>query len=373
MELPRHNLRTPGPTPCPEDVLDAMSGPMINHRGPEFSELIFSITEKLQKVFGTEEDVFVLTSSGTGCLEAAIVNTLSPGDKVLAVTVGSFGERFASVAQAYGAEVIRLNVEWGKAADPDAVRDALAADPNIKAVLITHNETSTGITNDLQSLSKVIKDEFDKLFLVDAVSSLGCIPLPMDEWRCDVVGTASQKGMMVPPGLGFISMSADAWAAHKTSTMGRFYFDLGAAQRYLRMGQTPWTPGLPLYYGLNVALDRLLEEGMEQVYRRHARLAHFTRESLKAMGLELFADPAHASDTVTAVWTPEGIDGPQLLEQLRVDDAVVLAEGQGKMEGKLFRVGHMGYVEEDDLRVALGALERGLAKAGYRPVGAPGG
>ena len=373
MELPRHNLRTPGPTPCPEDVLDAMSGPMINHRGPEFSELIFSITEKLQKVFGTEEDVFVLTSSGTGCLEAAIVNTLSPGDKVLAVTVGSFGDRFANVAQAYGAEVIRLNVEWGKAADPDAVRDALATDPDIKAVLITHNETSTGITNDLQSLSKVIKDEFDKLFLVDAVSSLGCIPLPMDEWRCDVVGTASQKGMMVPPGLGFISMSADAWAAHKTSTMGRFYFDLGAAQRYLRMGQTPWTPGLSLYYGLNVALDLLMEEGMEQVYRRHARLAHFTRESLKAMGLELFADPAHASDTVTAVWTPEGIDGPQLLEQLRVDDAVVLAEGQGKMEGKLFRVGHMGYVEEDDLRAALGALERGLAKAGYRPVGAAGG
>lgn len=372
MELPRHNLRTPGPTPCPDDVLDAMSGPMINHRGPEFRDLICGISEKLQKVFNTEEDVFVLTASGTGCLEAAIVNTLSPGDKVLAVSVGSFGDRFASIAQAYGADVMKMSVEWGQAADPEAVRQALEDDPEIKAVLVTHNETSTGITNDLQALSKVIKGEFDKLYLVDAVSSLGCIPLPMDEWRCDVVGTASQKGMMVPPGLGFVSMSADAWAAYKTSTMGRFYFDLGAAQRYLRMGQTPWTPGLPLYYGLNVALDRMLEEGMEQVYRRHERLGHFTRESLKAMGLSLFADPAYASDTVTAVWTPDGIDGPELLEQLRVDDAVVLAEGQGKMEGKIFRVGHMGYVDEDDLRVALGALERGLAKAGYRPVGTAG-
>ena len=373
MELPRQNLRTPGPTPCPDDVLDAMSGPMINHRGPEFHDLIAGLNDKLKAIFGTEEDVFILTASGTGSLEAAVVNTLSPGDKVLAVSVGVFGDRFATIAQSYGAEVTRMSVEWGQAADPEAVRQALASDPDLKAVLITHNETSTGITNDLPALSQVIKGEFDKLLLVDAVSSLGCIPLPMDEWRCDAVCAASQKGMMVPPGLGFVSLSADGWAAYKASTMGKFYFDLGAAQRYLQKGETPWTPGLPLYYGLDLALDKLLEEGMEQVYQRHAQLARFTRESLKAIGLSLFADPDYASNTVTSVLVPDGIDGPALLEQLRVDDAVVLAEGQGKMEGKMFRIGHMGYVDEDDLGVALGALERGLAKAGYRPVGATGG
>ena len=373
MELPRHNLRTPGPTPCPDEVLDAMSGPMINHRGPEFKELIFGITDKLKNVFLTDSDLFILTASGTGCLEAAVVNTLSPGDKVLAITVGVFGDRFANLAHSYGADVTKLEFEWGMPADPDEVRRALQRDPSLKAVLVTHNETSTGVTNDLKTISEIVKGEFGKLLLVDAVSSLGCVPLPVDQWRCDVVGTASQKGLMVPPGLGFVSVSPEGWEAYDRAKMPRFYFDLGAAKRYLQRGQTPWTPALPLLYGLDVALDRLLEEGLDNIFQRHARLGRMTREAIKEMGLTLFSDGPNASDTVTAIWLPEGVDGSALLQEMRVNSNVVLASGQGKLEGKIFRIGHMGYVEEDDLKEALAALEKALPTVGYRPVRPVGG
>ncbi|HSG06319.1 MAG TPA: aminotransferase class V-fold PLP-dependent enzyme, partial [Nitrospiria bacterium] len=226
----------------PEDIVEAMSDPMINHRGPEFLELITEITEKLKQVFMTQNDVFVLTASGTGSLEAAIVNTLSPGDKVLGVSAGAFGDRFCDAAEAYGADVQRLEFEWGEPIDPDGVRDALRQSADIKAVLITHNETSTGVTHDLETLSSVVKDEFHKLLLVDAVSSLGCVALPVDGWKCDLVGTASQKGFMIPPGLSFVSISQDGWEAQKTAAMPRFYFDLAVAKQYLASGQTPWTP-----------------------------------------------------------------------------------------------------------------------------------
>ena len=372
MKLPRHNLRVPGPTPCPDDVLEAMSGPMINHRGPEFQELLFRITDNLKKVFLTDNDLCILTASGTGCLEAAVVNTLSPGDRVLALCAGAFADRFASIAGGYGADVTRLDVEWGKAADPEEIRRSLQRDSGIKAVLVTHNETSTGVTNDLKAISEVVKGEFDKLLLVDAVSSLGCIPLPVDEWRCDVVGTASQKGLMVPPGLGFVSVSPDAWKAYAKATMPRFYFDLGAAKRYFERGQTPWTPSLPLFYGLDLALEKLLREGLDNVFLRHACLGRMTREAIKGMGLSLLADGPHASDTVTAVWLPEGIASAPLLDHMRVNGNVVMAGGQGKLDGKIFRIGHMGYVDEDDLKEALEALEKALFVAGYRSVRATG-
>ena len=371
--VPNFNLRIPGPTPCPDEVLEAASWPMINHRGPEFKDLIFRITDHLKQVFFTRNDLYILTSSGTGCLEAAIVNTLSPGDKVLAVSVGVFGDRFITIAGNFGADLTKLQVEHGNAVDPEDVRKALNKDPGIKAVILTHNETSTGVTNDLQAIAQIVKGEFDKLLLVDAVSSLGCIPCPVDEWQCDVVGTASQKGLMVPPGLAFVSISPDGWKAYEEATMPRFYFDFGLARRYYERGQTPTTPCLPLLYGLDVALDMMLEQGMDSVFERHARLGRMTREAIKGMGLSLLADGPHASNTVTAVWLPEGVDGGVLLDYMRANRNVVMAGGQGRLEGKIFRIGHMGYVNEDDLTEALGALEEALPVAGYRTVHAAGG
>ena len=374
MKIPRQNLRTPGPTPCPPEVLEAMGRAMINHRGPEFKELILGLTDKLKRVFMTQNRLYILTTSGTGALEAAVVNTLSPGDKVLAVSIGYFGDRFTEVAKTYGADVTKLDSEWGTAADPDAIRRALKDDPGIRAVLVTHNETSTGVTNDLETISRIVKSEFDdKLLLVDAISSLGCVPLPVDQWRCDVVCTASQKGLMVPPGLAFVSTSEAAWEAHKEAKMPRFYFDLPAAHRYLERGQNPWTPAVSLFYGLDVALDMMLEEGMEGVFARHARIADLTRKGIRALGLQLLADEAHASDAVTSVKLPEGVDGSKLSELLRTEHSVVLAGGQGPLLGKIFRVGHMGRVTEDDIQEVLQALETALPKVGYKPAHAAAG
>jgi aspartate aminotransferase-like enzyme len=323
----------------------------------------------LKQVFQTQEDVFILTASGTGAMEAAVVNTLSPGDKVLAVSIGVFGERFARIAQAYGAQVQTLSFPWGTAADPDQVRQALREAPEIKAVLIAHNETSTGVTNDLQAIARIVKEEFDRLLLVDAISSLGSLPLPVDEWQCDVVITGSQKGWMVPPGLAMASVSQRAWQAYSEATMPRFYFDFGAAKRYLDRGETPWTPAVSIFYGLDLALEKLFQEGMEQVYQRHARIAQRTREGAKALGLSLFADERVASNTVTAIQVPEGVDGRQLTALLREEYDVVIAGGQQTLEGKIFRIGHLGYVTEQDIDEALEALSKALPRLGFQVAG----
>ncbi len=365
MTIGRQNLRTPGPTPVPEDIVEAMSDPMINHRGPEFTELINEATEKLKQVFMTQNDLLILTASGTGALEAAIVNTLSPGDKLLGVTAGSFGDRFCDAAEAYGAEVRRLSFEWGEPVDPAAVRQALRDDPEIKAVLVTHNETSTGVTHDVEAISGIVKGEFDKLLLVDAVSSLGCLPLPVDGWNCDVVATASQKAFMLPPGLGFVSMSPAAWEAQKTATMPRFYFDLSDARRYLERGQTPWTPNVSLLYGLRLALNQMLSVGMEEIFGRHASIGQFTRTGVQSLGLELLCrDQARASNAVTAVKIPDSVDGSKLMDLMLTEENVVLAGGQGKLTGKIFRIGHMGYVSQEDIQEVLEALKRVLPRVG---------
>ena len=365
MNIPRQNLRTPGPTPCPEAVMEAMSAAMINHRGPEFGELMLGVTENLKKVFMTENQVYILTASGTGALEAALVNTLSPGDKVLAVTIGYFGDRFMDIATAYGLDVVKLDFDWGHAVDPDILSKCLRDNPDLKAVMVTHNETSTGVTNDLEEISRVVKGESDALLLVDAISSLGCVPVLVDEWRCDVVATASQKGLMVPPGLSFISLSEEAWTARQHATLPRYYFDLQAAQRYLERGQNPWTPAVSLFYGLDVALDMLLAEGMENVFSRHTRIADITRSGVKALGLGLVADESHASDTVTAVRVPEGVESGKLSEILRAEHSVVAAPGQGELQGKVFRIGHMGLVSDEDIQEVLRALEATLPKLGF--------
>ena len=355
-------LRIPGPTPCPPQALQAMARQMINHRGKEFAEILNSTTTKLKQVFQTREDVFLLTSSGTGGLEAAIVNTLSPNDKILATSCGFFGDRFADIAEQYGAKVERLNFEWGKPVAPEAVSKALKANGDIKAVLVTHNETSTGVTNDLSKISSIVK-EFDKLFLVDAISSLGCIDLPTDNWHCDVVVTGSQKGWMVPPGLAMVSVSEKAWQAHTQAKMPRYYWDFTEAKDYLQRGQTPWTPAVSICYALDTTLDLMLSEGLPNIFARHAKIAQMTRKGIRALGLSLFTEDNYASNTVTAVKASDKLDVAKLIQVLRNEYNVVIAGGQRKLSGKIFRIGHLGLVEENDVITVLEALAKALPKA----------
>ncbi len=359
------NLRLPGPTPLPNEVLQALTKQMINHRGPEFRQIINGMTANLKQLFQTENDLFLLTSSGTGGLEAVIVNTLSPGDRVLSVSIGVFGERFASIAEQFGAEVIPLRFEWGKPADADAVRQALQAEPQIKAVLVTHNETSTGVTNDLASISSVVK-EFDKLLLVDAMSSIGSINLPVDDWHCDVTVTCSQKGYMAPPGLAMVSVNQEGWQAHSKAKMPRFYWDFTRAKSYLEKGQTPWTPALPIVFALSTSLEMLLKEGLSNIFARHARVSQATREGIKSLGLSLFAQESHASNTVTAVRASNGLDTKKMLQILREEHKIVLAGGQQSLDGKIFRIGHMGWITENDIEAVISALKVVLPQAGFK-------
>lgn len=357
-------LRIPGPTPCPPEVLKAMGWPMINHRGPEFQRILNDVTDKLKQVFQTKNDVLILTGSGTGGLEAAAVNVLSPGDKVLAVSIGVFGDRFANIAKEFGAEVIPLKVEWGRAADPKAIRQAIKDNPDIKAVLVTHNETSTGVTNDLSAISQIVKGS-NKLLIVDAISSMGSIDLPVDDWRCDVVVTGSQKGWMVPPGLAMVSVSPEAWQAHSAAKMPRFYWDFTRAKTYLEKGQNPWTPAISVVFALSVSLDMMLKEGIPNIFARHTRIGKMTRDGVKSLGLPLFAEESHASNTVTAVSAPDGLDIKKLRQIMKDEHKIVLAGGQQRLDGKIFRIGHLGLVTEDEIREVMSALKVALPKAGF--------
>ena len=359
------NLRIPGPTPLPDEILQVMSRQMINHRGAEFGQILQDITANLKQLFQTKDDVFLLTGSGTGGLEAAIANVLSPGDKVLSVSIGAFGERFASIAEQFGAEVIPLGFEWGKAADTDAVRKALQVEPEIKAVLVTHNETSTGVTNDLASISSVVK-EFNKLLLVDAISSLGSIDLPIDDWHVDIGVTGSQKGWMVPPGLAMVSVSQEAWQAHAKAKMPRFYWDFTKAKSYLEKGQTPWTPAISVVFALSVSLEMMLKEGLPNIIARHARVGKAARDGVKFLGLSLFAEESHASNTVTAVAASDGLDIKMMLRILREEHQIMLAGGQQTLDGKIFRIGHLGWVTENDIETVISALKVVLPQAGFK-------
>ena len=376
------NLRIPGPTPVPPDILEAVAHPMVNHRGREFAALISRAAERLKDWFQTSNDVLILSASGTGGLESAVVSTLSPRDRVLSVSIGAFGERFAAIADTYGAEVIPLQYEWGQAARAEDVRQALAEHPDVKAVLVTHNETSTGVTNPLEEIARAIRSQESgvgsqgpsrasgrtdgPLVLVDAVSSLGAIPFEADGWGLDVVVTGSQKGWMVPPGLAFVSMSERAWRAYENAKMPRFYLDLGRHRDALPKGQTPWTPAMSIFFGLDVALERMAEEGAERIFTRHASMGRMVREGVKAFGLELLCqDERYASDTVTAIKCPEGVEVSALRNTMEDEYNVVIAGGQGKLQGKIFRIGHLGLVEEEDIRETLAALEQTLAKLGF--------
>ncbi len=360
------NLRIPGPTPCADEALKAMSRQMINHRGPEFGGIIQRLTVGVKKVFETENDVYILTTSGTGAMETAVVNFLSPGDRVLVVSIGAFGDRFADIAQTYGANVTKLPFEWGTAADPVALDKALAAAPGYKAVLFTHNETSTGVTNPLKELAAVAR-RHGALVIVDAVSSLSAVPCPVDAWDLDVVVTGSQKGWMVPPALAMISVSERAWKAYDVAKMPRYYFDVGKAKKYLETDQTPWTPAISVFFALDVSLKMMLAEGLPGIFARHERIGKLTRDGVKALGLELLADEKFASNTVTAVKVPEGIDGKALVKLMREEYDTVLAGGQAALAGKIFRIGHLGLVSDGDITACLDALKLALPRVGFAP------
>jgi aspartate aminotransferase-like enzyme len=342
-----------------------MSGPMINHRGPEFRALLEEVLAGLRPVFGVKEDVLIFPGSGTGGLEAAIVNTLSPGDRVLSVSIGFFGDRFARIASDFGADVIRLTFPWGQAAEPETVAQRLKLDPSIRAILVTHNETSTGVVNALEAIAQAVR-ETPALLIVDAVSSLAALPLPADAWGVDVVVTGSQKALMTPPGLALVSMNGRAWQANNIARMPRHYWDFAAAKKAQDRGQTPYTPAISLLYALAESLSMIRAEGLPAVYARHHAVAEFTRRGVQAMGLSLLADPAHASDSVTAVRIPDGIDGRALLTLMADEYHVVLAGGQGNLDGKLIRIGHLGWVHLPDVEHVLTSLRMALPRVGHK-------
>ena len=361
------NLRSPGPTPCPPDVLEAMGRQMIHHRSPAFAEIIARVTAGLKQLFETEHDVFCLSASGTGAMEAMTVNTLSPGDRVLVVSIGVFGDRFATIAKTYGADVTKIDFEWGTAADPEAVAEALQKDGSFKAVLVTHNETSTGVTNDVQAIAAAVRRvRPDILLLVDAIISLGSIRCDVDAWDLDIVATGSQKGWMVPPGVAMVSISPRAWQAYEQGKMPRFYFDLGKAKEFLAKGQTPWTPAISVFFALGVALKTLVAEGIDGIVERHQRIADLTREGVKSLGLQLLADERCASNTVTAVRVPDAVDWPKLYRLLQDEYDTLIEGGQGPLAGKIFRIGHLGWVNEQDIRDTIETLRAALPRLGYK-------
>jgi len=365
-------LQLPGPTPVPPRVLRALSEPMINHRGPEFRELLEEVTAGLQWAFQTQNEVIIFPAAGTGGMEAAIVNFISPGEKVLAVSIGVFGNRFAEIAGRFGAVVEKMEFPWGEAANLDQVAERLAADRSgeIKAVLITHNETSTGVFNPIQDLRRKM-GHHPALIIVDAVSSLGAIELKTDEWELDVVVVGAQKAFMLPPGLSMVSVSSRAWAAAQKCTNSRYYWDLGSARKYQEKGQTPYTPALPQLTGLRESLRMMKEEGLPRAHARHALMRDMTRRAMRALGLELLAADAAASASLTAVKAPEGVDANRIRRAARENYNVILAGGQQKLDGVIFRVGHLGWVQPLDIVATVAAIEMALLDCGVSvPLGA---
>lgn len=365
--MPRmeQNLRVPGPTPIPDEVLEAQSTPMIDHRGAEFESMLREISAGVAKLISTSGEVFLITGSGSGALEAAIVNTLSPGDRVLAVTIGSFGDRFAKIAEIFGASVDRFEIEWGRPAEPAALASHLAANTKYAAVLITHNETSTGVTNPLRDLAAVVHAaRGEPLLLVDGISGLGAMPFEMDAWGIDLVVSASQKAWMASPGIAIAAVGPRAKAAAKTATMPRFYWDFAEARRWAAKGQTPWTPAVSVLYGLQVGVRRLLEEGRERTWARHGAIAAGVQAGLEALGLQLVAPAGYRSHTVTAAWLPEGLEWGPFNAAMRAKGLIV-AGGQERMAGKILRFGHMGDVSIDEMTDAIRTMGETMVEFGF--------
>jgi aspartate aminotransferase-like enzyme len=320
------------------------------------------IVQALKETFNTQNDVLLFTCSGTGVLEAAVSNTLSPGDPVLAFSAGSFGDRLAEIAQAYGAVLTKIDVEWGSPILPDQVVEALRRVPEARAVLMTHNETSTGVLHPIEEIARAVRANSNGLLIVDAVSSLGAVPVQTDAWGIDLLATASQKAWMCPPGLAMLSVSPRAWQAYEQARSPRYYFDFAAAKKWIEKGQTPFTPAISTIFALDAALKLIQMEGPAHVYTRHLRVAQRTRSLGMKLGLSLFGDERYASPTVTAFSLPANIDGDRLRQIARDEFGLIIGGGQGKLKGKIVRIGHLGYVHEQDVDAAMDALGRALAR-----------
>lgn len=358
-------LLIPGPTMVPPRVLRAMAAPPMGHRSKQFSQIIHDVSQDLKKVFQTNNDVYILTASGSGAMEAAVTNFVNPGDKVLVLINGKFGDRFAKINARYGAQVIRKDFELGQPADPKFVKETLANDPEIKAVFVQQNETSTGILNDIKAIKEAMGDH-PALLIVDSISGMAVSNFPVDEWGADVVVAGSQKAFMLPPGLAFISVSEKAWEVNKNCKNFNFYFDLQAARKNLAKDTTPYTPATALILGLKESLEILLAEGLSHIFKKQEIFKEMAREAAKALGLELVVkDEKYASAAITAVKIPEGIEWKELNNLLVNEFNVEVAGGQDELKGKIFRIGHIGYVQELDILQAIAAIEMALYKLGY--------
>jgi aspartate aminotransferase-like enzyme len=358
-------LMIPGPTPVPETVLKALGRHPIGHRSGEFQAVVKRTTEQLRWLHQTTGDVLVITGSGTAAMEAGIINTLSRGDRVLCGDNGKFGERWVKVARAYGLDVEVIKAEWGQPLNPEAFRSALEADTEkrIRAVILTHSETSTGVINDLETISRHVKAHGTALTIADCVTSLGASNVPMDAWGLDVVASGSQKGYMMPPGLSFVAMSERAWQAYQRSDLPKFYLDLGPYRKTAAKNSNPFTPAVNLYFALEAALDMMQAEGLDAIFARHARHRDAAQAAMKAIGLPLYAAEGHGSPAITAV-APEGLDAEVLRKSVKEHFDILLAGGQDHLKGRVFRIGHLGFVCDRDVLTAVAAIEATLQTMG---------
>jgi len=359
------SLMIPGPTPVPETVLQAMGRHPIGHRSADFQKIVKRTTKQLQWLHQTTGDVLAITGSGTAAMEAGIINVLSKGEKVLCGDNGKFGERWVKLARAYGLDVQVIQAEWGQPLDPEAFRTVLEADTAkaIKAVILTHSETSTGVINDLETIAKHARAHGTALTIADCVTSLGACNVPMDAWGLDVIGSGSQKGYMMPPGLAFVAMSERAWEAYGRSDLPKFYLDLGKYRKSAQADSNPFTPAINLYFALEAALEMMQAEGLEAIFARHARHRAAAQAGMEAMGLPLYAAEGHGSPAITAV-APEGIDAEALRKAVKEKFDILLAGGQDHLKGKVFRIGHLGFVCDRDVLTAVAAIEATLADLG---------
>jgi serine---pyruvate transaminase len=355
-------LFTPGPTPVPPEVLAALAEPVVHHRARDYREIYERCLTRLREVYRTQNDVLMFTTSGTGAFESAVANLTIPGERQLVLSAGNFGERWAGMVQAFGAELVHVRLDWGETPEPDDLRNALAGG-DVRVVYLTHSETSTGAVCDVQALAAVAK-EAEALVVVDAVSSLGAVPLETDAWDIDVVVSGSQKALMCPPGIAFVSVSDAALDAAGHSTTPRYVLDWERTRKAQAKLDAPFTPAVSLVRALDVALGLLLDEGLDAAFDRHARLGRACREGAKAMGLELFSPDEERSAVVTAIRTPDGVDATAIVSELGSRFGITIANGQGELKGKIFRIGHIGWFDVFDITTALAALELVLADAG---------
>lgn len=355
----RERLFTPGPTQVPERVQVAMSNPLVHHRSSAFKEIFVEVLDGLKYFFQTQGEIVVFTSSGTGAMEASVVNLLSVDEPVLTIAGGKFGERWTHLCRTYGAKTYSINVPWGEAVNPARVEEFLKQHPEIVSVFITHSETSTGVANDIQAIAEIVHKHSDALIVVDAITSAGVLPFKMDEWGIDVAVTGSQKGLMIPPGLAAVALNHRALQKAKTSNLPKFYFSFEKELEAQKNQTTAWTPGITLFMGLREALRMIRERGLENMWAKYALLAHATRQGVLAMGLELFAKSP--SDSLTAVKIPDSIPGLEFVQHLRNKYGITVAGGQGPLKGKIFRIAHMGYYDALDMVSMASALEMALA------------